>query len=57
MIKIITCGKAIASYPVDGQGFLDAHRHAITLSKQNRDLAVYMQEGNSRSIYRNGYAL
>lgn len=53
MLKIITCGKRIAEY----SDYLAAHRHARELSLQNNDIPVYVQDGNTRSIYRNGYSL
>ena len=52
MIKVITCGKAIATYPA--KDWADAMRHALQLSAQNGEIPVYTQEGNTRHVFRGG---
>jgi hypothetical protein len=56
MIKVIAAGKTIATFTGE-DAYLASHRQARTLSLQNNDVPVYVQDGNVRSIYRNGYSL
>jgi len=57
MITVITCGKTIARFGSTPTEYLAAHHQAFTLSQQNPDVPVYVQDGATRTVYRNGRSL
>ena len=53
-IKVIHQGQRVATFLPCIEGQLLAVREARQISLRNPDTAVYLVEGNSRQIFRNG---